>query len=141
MKLDGSFGPPELGPIKDFQAQIDGGRIHTDQFVFKPQRSLPDDLDTASFKDLMENLLVELPGTVLIGISQGGMAWSSNAQMFQLPLTASKTSGNLTERMGAAQLAKQHSHKLAPTRKSFGMTLCPCDRNQMLKLQTRKQLQ
>jgi hypothetical protein len=69
MKLDGSFRPPELGPIKYFQAQIDGGRIHTDQFVFKPERSLSDDLDSASFKELKENLLIELPWTVLIGIS------------------------------------------------------------------------
>ena len=68
MKLDGSFGPPELGPIKYLQAQIDGGRIHADQFVFKLERSLPDNLDTASFKEPKENLLIEIPWTVLIGI-------------------------------------------------------------------------
>jgi hypothetical protein len=122
MKLDGSFGPPELGPIKDSQAQIDGGRIHADQFVFKAERPLPDNLDTASFKELKENLLIELPWTVLIGIGQGGMTRSSNAQMFQLPLTAPKASANLTKRMGATQLAKQHGHKLTPAGKSFGVT-------------------
>jgi len=141
MKLDGPFGSPELGPIKYFQAQIDGGRIHADQFVFKPKRCLPNNLDTTSFKELKEHLLIQLPGTVLIGIGQGGMAWSSNTQMFQLSLTASKASANLTERMGAAQLAKQHGHKLSPTSKSFSMTFSLGDRDQMLKLQTRKQLQ
>ena len=84
MKLDGSFGPPELGPIKHFQTQINGARIHADQFVFKPKLFLPNDLDTASVKELEKDLLIQLPGTVLIGISQGGMARSSNAQMFQL---------------------------------------------------------
>jgi hypothetical protein len=140
MKLDGSFGAPKLGPIKYSQAQINGGRIHADQFVFKPELSLPNNLDTASFKELKENLLIELPWTVLIGISQGGMARSSNAQMFQLTLAASKASGNLTEGMGAAQLAKQHGHKLAPTSESFGMTFCLSDRDQVLKFRTRKQL-
>jgi hypothetical protein len=141
MKLDGSFGPSKLGPIKDLQAQINGGRIHADQFVFNPELSLPNDLDTALFKELKENLLIQLPWTVLIGIGQGGMARSSNAQMFQLTLTASKAPGNLTERVGVAQLAEEHGHKLAPTREPFGMAFRLSDRDQMLKLHTRKQLQ
>jgi hypothetical protein len=95
----------------------------------------------ALFEEMEEDLLIQLPWTVLIGISQGGMGRSRNAQMFQLTLTTSKAPGNLTERMGAAQLAKQHGHKLSPTTKSFGMTFCLGDPDQMLKLQTRKQLQ
>jgi hypothetical protein len=141
MKLDGSFGLPELGPIKHFQAQINGARIHANQFVLEPERSLANGLDTASVKEPKEHLLIQLPRTVFIGISQGGMGRSSNAQMFQFTLTASKTSGNLTERMGATQLTKQHGYKLAPTAKSLGMTFGVGDRDQMLKLHTRKQLQ
>ena len=129
MKLNGSFGLSELGPIKHFQAQINGARIHADQFVLKPELSLPHDLDTALPKELKENLLIELPWAVLIGISQGGMAWSSNAQMFQLPLTASKAPGNLTEGMGPAQVAEEHGHKLVPTRVPFGMAFCLSDRD------------
>ena len=78
---------------------------------------------------------------MLVSIGQSGVTRSRNAQMFQLPLAASKASGNLTEGMGAAQLAKQHGYKLSPTSKSFSMTFCLGDRDQMLKLQTRKQLQ
>jgi hypothetical protein len=141
MKLDGSFGPSKLGPIKHLQAQINGGRIHADQFVLKPERFLSDDLGTAPVEELKENLLIELPWTVLIGISQGGMARSRNAQMFQLPLTASKTSGDLTESMGATQLTKQHGHKLTPTGESFAMTFGLGDGDQVLELHTRKQLQ
>jgi hypothetical protein len=141
MKLDGSFGPSEFGPIKHLHAQINGGRIHTDQFVFKPERFLPNHLHTASFKELKENLLIKLPGAVSIGISQGGMARSRDAQMLQLTLATSKPPGNLTQGMGAAQLAKQHSHQLTPTRESFGMTFCLRGHDQILKLRTRKQLQ
>jgi len=85
MKLDGPFGPPEFGPIKDSQAQIDGGRIHGDQFVFESKCFLPHDLDTASFKELKKNLLIELPWTVFIGIGQGGMARSCDAKCFNFP--------------------------------------------------------
>jgi hypothetical protein len=141
MKLDRSFGPSEFGPIKHFQTQINGGRIHADQFVFKPERFLPNNLGTAPIEELKENLLIELPWTVLIRIRQGGMARSRNTQMLQLPLAASETSGNLTQSMGAAQLTKQHGHKLTPTRESFAMTLGLGDSDQVLKLRTRKQLQ
>ena len=130
MKLDGSFGPPELGPIKHLQTQINGGRIHADQFVFEPELFLPDfDLNPASVKEFKKDMLIQFPGTMLVGIGQGGMARSRNAQMLQLPLAASKASGNLTEGMSAAQLAKEHGDKLTPTSKSFGMTFGLGDRS------------
>jgi len=141
MKFDGSFGLSEFSPIEHFQTQINGARIHADQFVLKPELFRPNDLDTASLKELKENLFIELPRAVLIGISQGGMAWSSNAQMLHLPLTASKASGDLPKGMGPAQLTEEHGYKLVPTRKSFGMTFCLGDCDQMLKLHMRKQLQ
>jgi hypothetical protein len=122
-------------------AQINGARIHADQFVFEPELSLPHDLGTALPKELKENLLIELPWAVLIGISQGGTGRSSNAQMLHLALTASKAPRNLTKGMGPAQLTEEHGYKLAPTRESFGMTFCLSDRDPMLKLHTRKQLQ
>jgi hypothetical protein len=141
MKLNGSFGPPELGPIEHFQAQINGARIHADQFVLEPELSLSDfDLNPAPVKEFHKDLLIELPGTVLVGIRQSGMARSSNVQMFQLPLAATKASGNLTEGMGPAQLAEEHRDKLVPTRESFSVALCLSDCNQFLKLRTRKQL-
>ena len=59
--------------IKHLQTQIDGGRIHADQFLFKPERFLPNDLDMASFKESKKQFLIKFPGTMLVGISQGGM--------------------------------------------------------------------
>jgi hypothetical protein len=142
MQFDGAFGPPELGPIKHLQAQINGARIHTDQSIFEPELSLPDfDLNPAPVKQLHEDVLIQLPGAVFIGIGQRGMTRSRNAQVFQLPLAASKASGNLTEGMGPAQLAEKHRDELVPTREFFDMTFCLCDRNQLLEFQSRKQLQ
>jgi len=142
MKLDGSFGLSELGPIKHFQAQINGARIHADQFVLEPEFPLSDfDLNPAAIKEFDKDALVQLPGAVSVGIGQSGMARSRNAQMFQLSLAASKASGNLTEGMGPTQLAEEHGYKLGPTREPFGMTFCLGNRNQLLELQSRKELQ
>ena len=141
VKFDGSFGSAELGPIKHFQTQIDGGRIHADQFVFKPKLPLPDfDLNSAPVKEFQKNMVIKLPWTMLVGIGQGRMTRSRNAQMFQLPLAASKASGNLPEGMGATQLTKQHGDKLTPAGKSFGMTFGMAFFHHVLELDSWKQL-
>jgi hypothetical protein len=142
MKLDGSFGLPKPGPIKHFQAQINRARIHADQFVLEPEFPLSDfDLNPAPVKEFDKDTLIQLPGAVPVGIGQSGMARSRNAQMFQLPLTASKPPSNLTEGMSPTQLAEEHGYKLVPTREPFGMTFCLGDRNQFLELKSRKELQ
>jgi hypothetical protein len=142
MKFDGSFGSPELGPIKHLQTQINGTGIHADQFILEPEFPLSDfDLNPAPVKEFDKDMLVQLPGAVSVGIGQRRMARSCNTQMLQLPLAASKASGNLTEGMGPTQLTEQHRNKLGPTRKPFGMTFCLGDRNQLLELHSRKELQ
>jgi hypothetical protein len=50
------------------------------------------------------------------------MAGGGDAQMYQFSLAASQASGNLPEGVGAAQLAKEHGHKLAPAGKSSAMS-------------------
>jgi hypothetical protein len=122
VKLDGSLGLAELGPIKHGQTQINGARIHTDQFVLEPERFLDSHLPLASFQKPKKHLLIQFPGTVFIRIGQGGAAGSRETKMLQLPFTASQPSGNLPEGMGTAQLTKEHGHKLAPAAKSSGMS-------------------
>jgi hypothetical protein len=141
VKFDSSFGPAEPGPVKHLQTQIEGGRIHTDQFIFKPKFLLPGfDLKPAPIKECQENMLIKFPGTMLVGIGQGGMTRSRNAQMLQLPLAASKASGNLPEGMSATQLTKQHGDKLPPAAKPFGMTFRMSLLHQMLEFDSRKKL-
>jgi hypothetical protein len=122
MQFDGPFGAAKVSPVKHLQTQINDGRIHTDQLVLKPKLFLSDHLDTASIKEFQEDLLIEFPGAVLIGISQGGMTGGTNSKMFQFALATSETSCNLSEGMGPTQLTKEHGHKLAPTGESSGMT-------------------
>ena len=102
MEFDRPFGPSEPCPVKDAQAQIDRGRIEADQFVLKPELLSPSDLHPTAFEQLEENFLIQLPGTVFIGISQGGAVGRSDAQMVQFPLAASQPSDDLSEGMGSS---------------------------------------
>jgi hypothetical protein len=101
MKFDRPLGPSEPCPVKDAQAQIDRGGVQTNQFVLKPKFLSLSGLHPAAFEQLKENFLIEFPGTVFIGISQGGAIGRSDAQMFQFPLAASQPSDDLSEGMGS----------------------------------------
>ena len=141
VKLDSSFGPAELGPIKHLQTQIDGGRIQADQFVFKPELLLPDfDLNPAPAKEFQKDMLIKFPGTMFVGISQGGMTRSADAQVFEFAFATSETSGNLPEGIGPPQLTEEHGHKLAPTGESFGMTFSTGVFHHVLELDSWKKL-
>jgi hypothetical protein len=142
VQLNGPFGSPKMGPIKHLQTEINDGGIHPDQSILESKLLFPNlHLNPTAIKEPQEELLIEFPGTMFIGIGQGRMRGSSDPQMPKLPFTTSKASTNLTKRMGTSQLTKQHGDELTPTGESFSMTLCLSHRNQLLKLQTRKQLQ
>ena len=68
------------------------------------------------------------------------MAGSGDAQVFEFSFATSETSGNFPERMGAAQLTKQHGDKLAPAGKSFGVTFGMGLFHHVLELDSRKEL-
>ena len=140
VQFDRPLGSSEMGPIKDAQTQVDGGRIEADQFVFEPDFLLRRKLTSASVEQLSKQMLIKLPGTVLIRIGQGGAAGGGDSKMLQLPLTASEASGNLPERMGSAQLTEKHGHKLSPAGESPSMPLGFRFSDGLLKLDSRKQL-
>jgi len=140
VQFDRPFRPSEMCPVKDTQAKVDGGRVETDQFVLESEFLLPWKLASTSVEQLIKQVLVKLPGAVLIRIGQGGAAGSGDTQVFQLPLTASQAPGNLPEGMGSAQLTEKHGHKLAPTGESPSMSLGFRFSDGLLELDSRKQL-
>ncbi len=135
-----SLGPSEMGPVKDAQTQVDGGRIEADQFVLESEFLHSRKLASTSVEQLTKQLLIKLPGAVLICIGQGGAAGSGDTQVFQLPLTASQAPGNLSEGMGSAQLTEKHGYKLSPTGESPSMSLGFRFSDGLLELDSRKQL-
>jgi hypothetical protein len=140
MKFDRPFGPSEACPVKHAQAQINRGGVETNQFVLEPELLPSSYLHPTAFEQLEKNLLIKLPGTMLVGIGEGGSLGGGDSQMFQFALTASKTSGNFSEGMGSAQLTEEHGNKLAPTSESPGMSFCFRFLHRLLELDSRKQL-
>jgi hypothetical protein len=140
VQFDRPLGPPEMSPVKDAQAQVDGGRVEADQFVFESELLLSRKLASTSVEQLDKQMLIKLPGTVLIRIGQGGAAGGCDTQVFQFTLTASQASGNLPKGMGSTQLTEEHGHKLSPAGESPSMPLGFRFSDGMLELNSRKQL-
>jgi hypothetical protein len=140
MEFNRPLGAAEMSPVIHLQTQINDGRIHADQPILESEPFLSDGLNPTSLKELEEDLLIEFPGTVSIGIGQARMAGSSDPEVFQLAFATPKTPGNLPEGMSAAQLTEEHSDKLTPTGESFGMTFGMNLFHHLLKFDSRKQL-
>ena len=106
MEFDGSFGPAEFGPVKKGDGKINSGRIEAPQGTFESKLLSSSHLAPAPLQHPQKDLLIELPGAVFVGISQGGPTWRADPQVLQFPFAASEASGYFPERMGSSELAK-----------------------------------
>ena len=85
--------------------------------------------------------MVKLPGAMFIGIGQRRTLGGDHPQMGEFPLAGGKAMADLPERVGTAQLAKQHGDKLAPRAKAAGMPLGSGLINEQLELGAREKLE
>ena len=108
MEFNRSFGPTEFGPVEKSHRKVDGRGIQAAQGVFETKFLLAGHLAATALKQVGKDFLVKLPWAVLIGISQGGTAGSSDSQVLQFSFATSDASGDFPERMGASELAKEH---------------------------------
>ena len=75
----------------------------------------------ALVQKMEEHLLIQLPWPVLVGIGQRrSLRGIADAKMLQLPQAGSEATANLPERVGLAELAKEHGDKLIPAGESLG---------------------
>jgi hypothetical protein len=120
MEFDRSFGPAEFGPVKKGYGKVDDRGIQAAQRIFETEFLFREHLATATLKEAEKNLLVKLPGAVLIGISQGGTTRGRDSQMLQFALAASQPPGYLPKSMCSTELTEEHGDKLPPTAKALG---------------------
>jgi hypothetical protein len=120
MEFNGSLSPTEMSPVKHGKTQIDGRRVEADQFVLEPERLCPRTFLSNPFKQMQEDLLVKLPGSMRIGIGQRGPTRGRNTQVLEFSFATSQTTGDFSQRMGWTQLAEEHGDKLAPAGKHPG---------------------
>jgi len=106
MEFDRSFGPAEFGPVKKGYGKVDDRGIQAAQRILEAKFLLREHLAAATLKQAEKDFLVKLPGAMLIGISQGGTARSSDSQVLQFSLATSETSGYFSEGMGSPELQK-----------------------------------
>jgi hypothetical protein len=119
-------------------SEVDDLGIETGQFLLKPELLFGFYLTPASIEQLKKDPLVALPRRLFIGIRQGGATGSGDAQMVQFTLAASKPSDNLSERIGTAQLAEEHGHKLPQAGESSCVALGLHSFHGLLKLRSGK---
>ena len=142
VQLRRAFGLLVFCPIKHGGAEFDDGAVDAQQWIAKTETVSRARRLLATSKQNTEDLLIQLPGSVLIGISERGLVGRlRNAEMLQLAFTTREAAANLTQRTGLPQLAKQHRNELAPAGKSASMTLGAGLSNSLFKFQTGKELQ
>mgnify|MGYP006869416406 CR=1 FL=1 len=124
MRFHTAFGAAELRPGKQIQAQRDGGRVQAEQFVLEAELVLAV-AERATVAEAgqrgPEEVLEQRSGAVLVGIRKGGPAGRfGDAEVHELAETATEAVADLAQRIGAAQLAKEHGHELGPAGEAFG---------------------
>src|ERR1700752_188999 len=96
----------------------------------------------AAGEQLIKDAAIELPGTVLVGIGQRGtLGRVRQAQMAQRAFAGGQPAADFAQRLRAGQMAEQHGHELAPTRKPTSVPFGAVLSDGLLKLGARKQLQ
>ena len=72
--LDGALGGAVLGPVEDLGAEVDDGAVQTKEFAGDHQGRLcvGGEFGAEMAQEGQEEILIDLPGAVLIRVSQGG---------------------------------------------------------------------
>ena len=120
---DRSFGLTEAGPVEQRDRKIDQGRIQGIQLVAKTE-AMPRRLLAAAIQELIEDILIELPGTLAVRVGERGLLRCLlQAKMNDLAETALETATDLPQAMRLGQLAKEHGDELIPAGESLGSML------------------
>lgn len=140
VQLDPTFGSAKLCPIEQSGAQIDGGDVEREEFVFETKPMSGCDL-TASLEKRVKDRFEKLPRPMGVGVGQGRSRWSDDPQVTELPLRRGQTVTDLPKGLRSSKLAEQHGHELGPTRKPTGMALGSMRSNLILEVHSRKKLE
>ena len=141
MQFHCPLGAAEHGPGEGLGTQVDHRRIQAEQFVVEAEGTRAGN-GTAALQQLIEHRLKQLPGTMFVGVGQGGPLRSlPHAQLLQLAFATGQAATDLAQRVRLAQLAKQHGDELRPAIEPARMPLCLGGNNGPLKIGPGKQLE
>jgi hypothetical protein len=142
MQLNGTFARSEFCPFIHVQAQINHCGINAIKFGLETKFAFVGSRKLLCFlQQRKKHALIQLPGTMLIGIGQCRFPWGRDSKVSQLTFARSQTLGYLAQRVGFPQLAKQHRNELLPTAKTFTLVFSVMFANHCFKLMSWKKLQ
>ena len=125
VQLDRTLGAAEPRPIVHGQAQVNDVRVEADQLVLDAELLFAHGFGCHDVEQAVEDLLEQLSGAMSIDVGQRRAGRGFDAQMGQLALAALQPTFDFPQRVGAAQLVKQHTYKLAPARQALAPVLRP----------------
>ncbi len=140
MQLHRALPAPEGSPRKQVGTQVNDRRIQTQQLIRETKLLRPRDRATAR-QQLIEDRLIQLPGTVRIGIRERRPLRGGDPELRQPAFTARQPAADLAQRVRAPQLAEQHRDKLAPAREPPRVPLGLRLHHEVLKVRPRKELE
>jgi hypothetical protein len=101
VQLHRALAAAKRGPGKHLGAQVDHGGIETEELVLEAQAFARRDRPTA-VEELVEDVLIQLPGAVRIRVAEGRAFRDADPQMAEALLAAREAATDLAQRMRAA---------------------------------------
>ncbi|MDZ7639376.1 MAG: hypothetical protein U5J83_14170 [Bryobacterales bacterium] len=127
MQLHGSLGLAIFGPVEDLGAEIDDGAVQTKQPAGQRQTRGALGLRELRGETGAEQLkqgLVDLPGTLLIGVGQCGVRRRLlHVEVAKLAFGGPQAFLDFAQTLGLAELAEEHGNELIPRAESTRMPL------------------
>ncbi len=122
--FDGALGGAVLGPVEDLGAEVDDGAVQTIEIARDHQGGLGvgGKFGTEMAQQGEEEILIDLPGAVLIRVGQGGMFGGfGDAEMDQFAFAGLESFVDFAEALRLAELAEEHGDELVPTVETAGV--------------------
>ncbi len=107
MELGGTFGALVGGPIVQRGAKVDHSAAEGEERIAEAKTAGGARQALATVKQLLEDTLVELSGTMLVGIGEGGaLGRLRNTEMTKLALAGSQAPTDFAQGLSPSQLTK-----------------------------------
>jgi len=124
VQFDRPLGASKVGPVEHAQAQLDHRGVHAIQLVLEAELPFSPVIRSGLSEQMIKHLLVDLPAPVLVGIGQRGASGAfMQAQVVQFSHATGQAAANLSQRLGFAELAEEHTDQLLPAGKSLRATI------------------
>ena len=126
VELNGALGLTEISPGKQAETEIHGGGIKAEQLVLEAELLLfAGALAAAEVPQVKESLLIELPGTVGVGVEKRAPSGGrTQPQVTEFATCYGEAIADLPQALGLGKLAEKHGDILVPGGETLGVAFC-----------------